>query len=84
MPTPTTFAGLVARFLEIMNSLVYLIFAVTFAFAVWQIINIWIIHGGDEKKVSEGKQVLLATIIGLVVMFGFWGLVQLLRSSLFY
>jgi hypothetical protein len=81
---PTTFSGLVARFLEILNSFVYLIIALTFAFVVWQIISMWIIHGGDEKKVSEGKQLLLACLIGLVVMFGFWGIIQLVRSSLFY
>jgi hypothetical protein len=80
---PTTFTELVDTFLSIITSLVYFIFAITFLFFVWQMIKMWIIGGGDEKSVADGKQVLLATIIGLVVMSGLWGILTLLRSGLF-
>ncbi len=83
MTPPTTFAGLVNVFLDIITNLVFLLFAVTFIFFVWQMIKMWIINGGDESAVADGKQVLLATIIGLVVMSGLWGILALIRNGVF-
>ncbi len=80
---PTTFSGLVDVFLNIITSLVYFIFAITFVFFVWQIIKTWIINSGDEKSVGEGKQLLIATIIGLIVMSGLWGILAMIRSGVF-
>ena len=61
----------------------YFIFAITFVFFVWQIIKTWIINSGDEKSVGEGKQLLIATIIGLIVMSGLWGILAMIRSGVF-
>lgn len=83
MTPPTTFAGLVNVFLDIITNLVFLLFAVTFIFFVWQMIKMWIINGGDESAIADGKQVLLATIIGLVVMSGLWGILALIRNGVF-
>lgn len=80
---PTTFSGLVDVFLNIITSLVYFVFAITFVFFVWQIIKTWIINSGDEKSVGEGKQLLIATIIGLIVMSGLWGILAMIRSGVF-
>lgn len=80
---PTTFSGLVDVFLDIITSLVFFLFAVTFIFFIWQMIKTWIIGGGDEKAVADGKKILLATIIGLVVMSGLWGILALIRSGVF-
>lgn len=80
---PTTFKELVDVFITIITSLVYFIFALTFLFFVWQIIKTWVIGGGDEISIKNGKQVLVATIIGLVVMSGIWGILLLLRAGVF-
>lgn len=80
---PTTFSQLVDVFLDIITSLVFFLFAVTFIFVVWQLIKSWIIGGGDEKSVGDGKQVLIAAIIGLVVMSGLWGILSLIRAGVF-
>jgi hypothetical protein len=83
-PTPpTTFEGLVEVFINIITSMVYFVFAVTFLFFVWQIIKTWVIGGGDEASIQNGKQVLVATIIGLVVMSGIWGILQLIDAGIF-
>jgi hypothetical protein len=75
---PTTFEGqLVEVFSTLLsNRLVYFVFAITFLFFVWQIIKTWVIGGGDEASIQNGKQVLVATIIGLVVMSGIWGILS--------
>ncbi len=81
--TPGTFTELVNRLLEIISSLVFLVFAVTFIFFVWQMIQSWIIKGGDEKAIDDGKKILVATIIGLVIMAGIWGILAMLRQGVF-
>ena len=79
----SNFKWLVAQFTEIIDVLVYVIFAATLAVIIWQIINAWILHGGDEMKVKEGKKTILIGFIVLVVMSSVWGIVNLLQSSLF-
>ncbi|MFT7507453.1 MAG: hypothetical protein ACI92I_000603 [Acidimicrobiales bacterium] len=77
------FADLVAKFIEIISLIVPIIFALTFVVLAWGIIKAWIINGGDENSVEEGKKIALAGVIALVIMFGIWGILAVLRNSLF-
>jgi hypothetical protein len=52
-------------------------------FIVWKIIDAWILNVGDEKKRSEGKNLVVIGVIVFVIMVSIWGVVQLIRSSLF-
>lgn len=81
--TPTDFASLVDQFLAIIDILIVLIFALTFIVFIWGITKAWIINAGDETEIENGKQLALWGVIGLVVMSGIWGLLSLLRYSLF-
>ncbi|MDC1205657.1 hypothetical protein N8083_02305 [Candidatus Pacebacteria bacterium] len=76
-----TFAGLVGKFLEIINVLVLVVFAVTLVILVWQMINAWIIHGGESTAIEEGKKTILTGFIVLIVMASVWGIVALLQGS---
>lgn len=78
------FADLVNVFLALIAGLVPLIFAVTLLVLVWKIVQLWIINPGDAGKIAEGKQVVVVGVLVLVVMSGVWGIVALLRSSLFW
>lgn len=80
---PRDFKGLVDIFLNIINILVVLIFTLTFIVFMWGIIKGWIVGGGDTEGVENGKQVLLTGVIALVIMSSVWGILYLLRSSLF-
>ena len=77
------FADVVARFIELISLLVPIIFAITFLFITWGVIKAWIINGGDEASVEQGKKIAVAGVIGLVLMFGIWGILAMLQSSLF-
>lgn len=77
------FSDLVATFIEIISLLIPLIFAVTLLVIVWKVIDAWIINGGDEAKVQEGKHTVFVGILALVVMSGIWGILAVLQSSLF-
>lgn len=77
------FSDLVAAFIEIITLLIPLIFGLTLLVIVWKVVDAWIISGGDETKVEEGKHIVLVGIIALVVMSGVWGILNILRYSLF-
>jgi hypothetical protein len=80
---PTTFSGLVDAILGIISLAIPLIFSIIFLFIVWKIIDAWILNVGDEKKRSEGKNLVVIGVIVFVIMVSIWGVVQLIRSSLF-
>jgi len=80
---PSDFKGLVGIIVDIMGTLVYLVFALTFIVLIWGIIKGWIIGGGDAENVESGKKVVYTGIIALVVMSSVWGILYLLQSSLF-
>lgn len=78
-----SFGDLVAKFISIITLLIPLIFAFTLLIIIWKVIDAWIIHGGDESKVEDGKNTIIVGIIALVVMSGIWGILSILQSSLF-
>lgn len=83
MTTPTTFAGLVNEILGLINLIIPLIFGIIFLFLTWKIIDAWIINAGDEKKVEDGKKYAFTAVIVMVLMIAAWGIVAMLRSSVF-
>ncbi len=81
--TPKNFGELVDVFTGIIDLLIPLIFAVTLVVVIWKVIDVWVIHTGDETKVKEGKQIVLVAVIGLVIMSGIWGIISILKTSIF-
>ena len=81
---PTDFRGLVGVFLGIINLIIPLLFGLALLVFLWGVANAWIFSAGDEAKISKGKQIALAGVIGLVVMSGVWGIVALVADSLYY
>lgn len=81
--TPTTFKGLVQFILDFINILIPALFGLLFIYLVWKIIDAWIIHAGDEKKLEEGKRLITTAVIVFVLMLSTWGIVALIKSSLF-
>ncbi len=58
------------------------IFALAFLVFIWGIVNYFFISGGEEKKLEEGRAFALWGILGMVVLFSVWGLVNMLLSTL--
>jgi hypothetical protein len=59
-----------------------IIFALAFAVFIWGIVNHFFLHGDEESKREEGRQFILWGVIGMVVLFSVWGLVNILLSTL--
>ncbi|MCB9811018.1 MAG: hypothetical protein H6779_04690 [Candidatus Nomurabacteria bacterium] len=85
MPTtpPSTFSELVNIFIGLINILIPTILAIIFLFLVWKIIDAWVINAGDEKKREEGKTLAVIAVIVFVLILTTWGIVAMLRQSLF-
>lgn len=81
--TPTNFRGLVDVILGIIKIVVTLVFGLTFLYFMWTLIRTWIVHGGDAGSIEEGKKTLVVAVIALVIMISVWGIVGLIRQSLF-
>ena len=77
----SNFADLVGLLTGYISLLVPIVFALTFLYIAWGIINAWVINGGDENAVAEGKKIALVGVIALAFMFGIWGVLQILRGA---
>lgn len=81
--TPTTYSGLVEEIIKIINLIIPAIFAIIFVYFVWKVIDAWVINAGDEKKRAEGKQYAMIAVLVFVLMVSAWGIVAMVKSSLF-
>lgn len=80
---PRNFGELVDVFLGFISLLVPLIFSLALVVIVWRVIDAWIFNAGDTGKIEEGKKYALWGVLVLVVMSALWGVIAILRSSLF-
>lgn len=80
---PRDFGELVGELIYIISLVIPIIFAITLLYITWKIVDAWIINGGDQTKIEEGKQTALIGVLVLVVMSGIWGILAILQSSLF-
>ncbi|MDB5244819.1 MAG: hypothetical protein JWN18_689 [Parcubacteria group bacterium] len=62
--------------------IVPIIFALTFLVFIYGVVKYFFLNGDDEGKRTEGKQFVLWGLLGMVVLFSVWGLVNLLLSTL--
>ena len=81
--TPKNFTELVSMLIDLLSLIIPLIFAITLLFSIWKIIDAWILNAGETTKIAEGKQTALIGVLVLVVMSGVWGILEILRRSLF-
>ena len=65
-----------------MNQLIGLLFVVATLVFLWGVIR-YVIAGGDEDKLKEGRQYIIYGLIGLAVMLAVWGIVNAVVTTLF-
>lgn len=59
-----------------------LIGAFVFAVFIWGIFQYFLLNGDNEEKRAEGRQFAFWGVIGIVVFFSVWGLVNILLFTL--
>lgn len=77
------FRDLVDEILYVIGIIVPAIFAVLFLYIIWKIIDAWILNAGDAKKIEEGKQLVVVAVLVFAVMISSWGIVAMIRASIF-
>jgi uncharacterized membrane protein YqhA len=61
---------------QIVNPIILLLAASAFVVFLWGVFEfIW--HAGDETKRTEGKNAIMWGLVGLVIIFGAYGIINL-------
>ncbi len=81
--TPTSFKDLVNFIISFINILIPAIFGFLFLYVMWKVIDAWIINADNETKREEGKPLILIAVIVFVLMISAWGVVALIKQSVF-
>jgi hypothetical protein len=81
---PSNFTEVVYWVADFVGLLIPVIVAITFLYVLWGMARYWIINGGNEENIAQGKWVLITGVIGLTVIVGMWGLVSLVRNAIFF
>jgi uncharacterized membrane protein YidH (DUF202 family) len=78
------FEELLRNILEFTNEvLIPFIIGIGFLVFVWGMFKYFIAGGADEAKRESGKSLMIYATLGFVLIIVFWGIVNLLSSSLF-
>lgn len=83
LDTSKGFSGFVNLVVGLIQNIIYFVFALVIIVFLWGVVKYWIVGGGDADSVEEGRDFVLAGIIGLVVMFSLWGIVRVFKSTFF-
>lgn len=78
-----TFATIVGNLLTIVNStIIPLLYVLAFIYFFYGIVRYLFLESGSEQGAEKARKFILYGIIGLVVIFAFWGIVNLLVNTL--
>lgn len=62
--------------IEIVNPIILLLVASAFVVFLWGVYE-FIAHGGDATKREEGRKAIFWGLIGLVIIFGAYGIINI-------
>jgi Type IV secretion system pilin len=78
------FFGGVSEFLDSVSLLISKLLPITFALSIlfffWGVAQ-FVLHAGDEKKIKEGKSLMVWGVIAIFVMSSLWGIVKLIGDT---
>lgn len=78
-----TIAGFIGWIIAIMNYLVWAMIIAALLVFLYGIFMLMFVGGGNEESRSKGRRFMLWGIVSLFVMVSVWGLVNILRTSIF-
>jgi succinate dehydrogenase/fumarate reductase cytochrome b subunit len=80
-----TAQSFIANFLTFTNTvLIPFLIAIAFLLFIINVIRFFVVQGGDEKSHENARSLATYGILAFVVLVVFWGVVNLLASSLGY
>ncbi|MEK7606134.1 MAG: hypothetical protein AAB458_00865 [Patescibacteria group bacterium] len=79
---PANLTELINDAIGLINPLIVLASALAVLAFVWGIVK-YIASAGDGKAKDDGRKIMVYGIIGLFVLFSFWGIVQFIKTDIF-
>lgn len=79
-PTPGKLRDLVCLFLDLIQTIVPVVFSLMLLVFFWGLARM-ILHAGDETAREEGKHIMIWGVIGLFVAVSIYGIVGFLYGS---
>ncbi|TSC58838.1 MAG: hypothetical protein Greene041679_40 [Parcubacteria group bacterium Greene0416_79] len=77
-----TFTSVANKIGGIANVVIPFLVGVALAFVLWGVFK-YISAAGDEEKLAEGRKAALYGLLALFLMVAFWGIVMVIKKSLF-
>ena len=65
----------------VLRNLIPVVFGIVLLVFFWGLAK-FIFNAGDEKKIEEGKRIMVWGIIALFVMVSIWGIIRLIQGDL--
>jgi len=72
--------GTITQLKTILNAVIGLLFVLVTLYFVWGVVG-YVGASGDSEKLKQGKDHMIWGIIGMAVMAGAWGLVNILLNT---
>ena len=64
----------------ILNAVIGILFVLVTLYFIWGVVK-YVMAGGEEKAVADGKKHMIWGVIGMAVMVGAWALAKLLLDT---
>lgn len=81
-PNAGAFQGLLANITIFANTvLIPFIIAIGFLVFVWGMFQYFIVGGANDDAKEKGKSLMIWAIVGFLMIFIFWGVINLLATS---
>ncbi len=82
-PAPTTFQELTEVFLDIIQILVPILYALALLVFIWGLVKFIFRIGGDsDKAIADGKNLMKWGLVALFIMVSVWGILALFHDDL--
>lgn len=65
----------------VINPALQFLFALAFAFFIWGVVEFFLYGDSDESR-DRGKRNIIWGLVGLFIMSGFWGIIQILAGTI--
>lgn len=75
----STLQGLLCKFSELLNAVLPVLVALAVLYFVWGVVQY--VVSSDEEAKKKGRDRIVFGVIGLVVIIGVWGLVNIVRNT---
>lgn len=80
LESPKNLTEFVNNFLNILDPIIIFVAGMGFFGMVIGILK-YVGAGGDEEKLGKAKQLIVYGLIGMFIMFSFWGLAKIVANS---